>query len=227
VRLVAPLARAPGLDALADWERRPVWPGVASGPDLRDHRDAFERVVGREPPGPPLADGPLRRAAAAILAYRVFPAWLLTPVLRRAPLEAGDTVGAVYHPLGPRLGGIFFASRVARRFDGVSDDGRAWEVGFTYRTLEGHPELGEETFSVEKDLATGEVQVALRSWSRPGLMLSRALRPIVRLLQVRGTEAALTALARSARGDDRRFTAGPPLRRRLRHARAGPSAARP
>ena len=49
-----------------------------------------------------------------------------------------------------------------KRIDGV------WHTGFKYRTLTGHPELGEETFSVEKDLATGSVVAALRSWSRAG-----------------------------------------------------------
>lgn len=216
MRLVPPLAPLPGPDALADWEHRPVAPDVARGPRPHDHRDAFERVVGREPPGDPLPDGPLRRAAASILAYRVFPAWLLTPLLRRVPLEVGETVGAVYHPLGPRAGGILFASRVVRAFDEPTADGRAWRVGFTYQTLEGHPELGEETFSAEKDLTTGEVLVALRSWSRPGLAIGRALRPLVRLLQVRANDAALVALARAARGNDARVEAGPPRRRRRR-----------
>lgn len=200
MRLVLPFARRPDLSDLAAWEKLPFAPGVECGPIAGDHDEAFERVVGREAPGPPAADGPLRRAGAAILAYRVFPPWLLTPVVRRAPLEVGDTVGGFYHPLGARLGGVFFASRAVERFDGPTADGRAWRVGFTYRTLATHPELGEETFSAEKDLATGQVLVALRSWSRPGLALSRALTPVTRLLQLRANEAALRALTRVAGG---------------------------
>jgi hypothetical protein len=217
LRLVLPFARRPDLDDLAAWEARPFATGVERGPEAGDHREAFERVVAHEPPGPPIEDGPLRRAGAAILAYTIFPAWLLTPVLGRAPLETGDTIGAFYHPLGARLGGVFFASRAVERFDGPTADGRTWRVGFTYRTLAGHPELGQETFSAEKDLATGEVLVALRSWSRPGHPLSRALTPVGRLLQVRGNDAALTALAKVAGG-----VAGPPRRRRFDFSGAKP-----
>lgn len=210
MRLVLPSSRRPGLADLAAWEGRPFAPGVERGPGPADHRDAFERVIGHEAPGPPAADGPLRRAGAAILAYTIFPARLLTPVLRRAPLALGDTIGAFYHPLGPRLGGVFFASRAVARFDGPDAGGTTWRVGFTYRTLAGHPELGEETFSAEKDQVTGQVLVALRSWSRPGHPLSRALSPVSRLLQVRGNDAALAALARVAGG-----LAWPPRRRRV------------
>lgn len=200
MRLVLPFARRPDLSDLAGWEGLPFAPGTEGGPGPGDHDEAFERVVGREAPGAPAVDGPLRRAGAAILAYRIFPAALLTPVLRRAPLEVGDTVGGFYHPLGPWLGGIFFASRAVDRFDGPTPDGRTWRVGFTYRTLATHPELGEETFSAEKDLATGQVVVAMRSWSRPGNPFSRALAPVARLLQLRANEAALAALARVAGG---------------------------
>lgn len=221
MRLVLPFARRPGLDDLAAWETRPLAPGVERGPDPADHQEAFERVVAHEPPGPPLEDGPMRRAGAAILAYRIWAEWLLTPVLRRAPIETGDTIGAFYHPLGARLGGIFFASRAVERFDGPTAEGHTWRVGFTYRTLAGHPEFGQETFSAEKDLASGQVLVALRSWSRPGQPLSRALAPVARLLQVRANDAALTFLAKVAGG-----LAGQPRRRRLvlssREPNAGP-----
>jgi Domain of unknown function (DUF1990) len=59
----------------------------------------------------------------------------------------------------------------------------------------GHPVLGEETFSVEKDLATGQIRVALRSWSRPGILLARMLAPAMRLVQGHAVRAALDHLA--------------------------------
>ncbi|HZN57082.1 MAG TPA: DUF1990 family protein [Planctomycetota bacterium] len=193
MQIIATLfAGAPRLDG---WEARPFWAGVERGPGPRDRRDTYEREVAFESPGPPEPEGPFRRLAAEILAYRIFPARWISPVLRRAPVETGDTVGILYHA-GPGVD-FFFAARVVKRFD--ERDGSAWKAGFTYRTLRGHPELGEETFAVEKDLATGKISVALRSWSRPGTLLARIFAPIVRIAQVRASHAALGQLAAMAR----------------------------
>jgi uncharacterized protein (UPF0548 family) len=125
----------------------------------------------------------------------VFPPGLVTGVLRRDSVATGDTVGIHYHLL-PGIG-LFFAARVIERFD--AEDGALWCTGFTYRTLQGHPELGEETFSVEKRLADGRVVAALRSWSRPGTLLAKLGAPIMRRLQVRASHAALAHLERVAR----------------------------
>jgi len=185
--------RSPPLDT---WEPRSWSPGVEQGPQLSDRRDSYERVVARETPGDPEPGGPFRRVADSILAYRIFPPWLLTPVLRRSPVQIGDTVGGQYH--GFRIVDVFFASRVVERFDEPKGD--LWRTGFTYRTLEGHPELGEETFSVEKKRATGEVIAALRSWSRPGLWWTQVASPITRYVQVHASRAALDYLESVARG---------------------------
>ncbi len=179
---------------LARWEGRALWPGVEDGPRPGDARDCFRREVAREPPGQPVAGGPFERVAAAILRYEVFPPRLVEAVLRRAPLEPGDTVGIRYK--GLRVVDLFFAARVADRFRRVED--RLLREGFTYRTLVGHPELGEETFSAWKELATGRVGVELRSWSRPGTRLARLGAPIVRRLQIHAGHAALDHLARVA-----------------------------
>jgi uncharacterized protein (UPF0548 family) len=176
------------------WSGRDAWPAAERGDRRGAKHDVYERVVAHEPPGEPLLDGPFRRAAAAILRFEVFPPERLVGVIERAPVELGDVVGAAYRfALGVR---IFFASRVVERFDGASEG--LHRVGFTYRTLEGHPELGEETFSVEKDLASGRVTVALRAWSRPGTALARVGAPIVRRIQVSASQAALDHLERIA-----------------------------
>lgn len=188
-------ARRPSPSELEPWERRALEPEVAAGPGPHDHEDAHERDAGQERPGPPEPDGPHRRAAAAILAYDVFPPAMLAPLLRRTPVQVGDTVGARYHVV-PGLD-LLFASRVVEVFDGPA--GGTWRTGFTYRTLPGHAELGEETFSVEKELATGRVRVALRAWSRPRGALTRAFAPLARLLQLRAGRAAAERLARLAR----------------------------
>jgi uncharacterized protein (UPF0548 family) len=181
---------------LARWEERPFWPEAERGPDDRCRRDRFRREVGREAPGAPAADGPFRRAAEAILRYQVFPPSLIRPVLRRSPVEVGDTVGILYRAAGPLR--LFFAARVIDRFE-RAEDGVA-RAGFTYRTLVGHPELGEETFAVDKDLATGVVSVELASWSRPGTRLARIGAPLMRRLQVSANRRALVHLELTASG---------------------------
>ena len=180
---------------LARWERLPFWPDIAAGPGGGDARDCLRRDVAVEPPGAPVAGGPFERVAAAILRYEVFPPALVEGVLRRAPVERGDTVGIRYK--GFRVVHLFFAARVVDRFRG--DAGGVLREGFTYRTLVGHPELGEETFCAEKLLLTGQVSVELRSWSRPGTRLARLAAPVVRRLQIAAGRAALDHLAGVAR----------------------------
>jgi uncharacterized protein (UPF0548 family) len=180
-----------GAPDLAKWEARPIWPAIAEGPRERDPRDRHRRDVAVEPPGEPVPRGPFERAAAAIMRFDVFPPRVITGVLRRTPVDIGDTVGARYR--GFRVFDVFFAARVIATFRGAL--GELHRAGFTYQTLVGHPELGEETFCVEKHLPTGRVSVELSSWSRPAILVSRALSPLVRRLQLRGGRSALDHLA--------------------------------
>lgn len=167
---------------LAHWEARSVPASVERGPSEGDAHDDSAAVLARG------AD--FRRVADAVLRYDVFPPTHLDRVVRREPVDVGDTVGASYRLLpGVRL---FFASRVVARFD---DGVRA---GFTYRTLDGHPECGEETFSAERDPSTGEVRVALRAWSRPGTFATRLLPRLARRMQLGASRAALRHLATRA-----------------------------
>jgi uncharacterized protein (UPF0548 family) len=117
-------------------------------------------------------------------------------VLRRTPVEVGDTVGILYH--APGVAELFFGARVIAIYDETiasENGGAVWRSGFTYRTLDGHPELGEETFGVDKNVDTGAIRIFLQSWSRPGTLLARAFAPIVRKLQVHASYAALDHLA--------------------------------
>src|SRR5579862_3284079 len=91
--LMRPLGHRPDLGR---WEQRPLWPGVEQRPVTGARVDAYEREAPREAPGEPAPDGPHRRAAAAILRYEIFPPALVTGVLRREPVEVGDTVGICY-----------------------------------------------------------------------------------------------------------------------------------
>jgi uncharacterized protein (UPF0548 family) len=154
---------------LSVWARRDFPPAVLASQRPTDDRDRHARTVAREPPGDPLPRGPFRRVAAAIGEYRIFSPRLITPVLARTPVAVGDTVGLTYRLLpGLRM---FVACRVIDLFDGPTATG--WRAGFSYRTLAGHAELGEETFAVEKVRTTGEVTASLTAWSRPGHWLTR------------------------------------------------------
>lgn len=166
---------------------------ILEGPRPSDDRDRYARVVARESPGEPLPDGPFRRVASAILDYRVFPPWLITRVMERTPVQVGDTVGLTYRLLpGLRM---FVASRVTDVFSEPS------RVGFTYRTLAGHAELGEETFAVDKNRETGEVTASLTAWSRPGHWLTRIGYPYARWCQRHASRAALDHLEAIAKVD--------------------------
>lgn len=180
------------------WESRPLSAGVEAGPRGNDNRDNHERVVGHETPGPPEDHGIARRLLGAILRFDVFPPRMLTGVLRRSPIECGDTVAIRYRFL---LGlDLFFAARVIERFEETT--ATHWRAGFTYRTIDGHPECGEETFVVEKELTTGAVTVALRSWSRPGSFLAWLLYPMVRRWQLHAGRAALDHLQGMAESNE-------------------------
>src|SRR5262245_12655194 len=185
---------------LAVWEEQSFSPGVEEGPRAHDYRDRHERVVAVERPGAPEPDGPFERVAREILGFRIFPPRLVTPVMRREPVEVGDTVGVCYHLFwGVDL---FFAARVTGRLDETTEGIR--RVGFSYRTLRGHPETGDETFCVEKDLESGRVTAALRSWSRPALLLTRLFAPLTRRFQLHagrsGVEHLAQVAARAVRG---------------------------
>lgn len=172
---------------LAAWEARPVATGISRGAPPSAARDAYRRVIARERPGPPEENGPYAGVARAIAGYRVFPDWLIAPVLRRAPVRPGDTVGIFFRPLR-----LFFAARVSEVIDAP------FLAGFTYQTLQGHPEYGEETFAVEKDPQSGNITASLESWSLPGLPLTRLATPLVRWLQRFASEQALRNLERYA-----------------------------
>jgi Domain of unknown function (DUF1990) len=179
---------------LARLEPLPLTPGVGIGPGPGDRQDSYERVMAQEAPGAPEPAGPFELLAKAILGYEIFPPQLVSGVLRRNPVQVGDTYGICYH-FWPGID-FFFAGRVVAVFREEAEG--VWRAGFTFRTVIGHPELGEETFWVEKDKATGAVRAGLRSWSRPGTWWTRLGKPYARRVQVRACHAALDNLQRVA-----------------------------
>ena len=175
---------------LSRWQARPL-------PDHRRpdwaFRDHMSVRLAQEPPGPPLADGPFERVERSIFGYRIFVPVIGLPVLAREPLQLGDTVGLRYRFL-PGLD-IFFASRVIEVFRRQGDPVRS---GFVYRTLPHHPETGEETFQVSKDLESGEVRLTIHAWSHPGMWLAWLILPLGRAIQHRAARHARSFLSQVA-----------------------------
>jgi len=189
--LFRPLRRKPDL---APWLIRETWQSTRPREERLVRENAFTGSVGRESPGEPIPGGLHRALAAVVFSYRAFPESLVTPNLLRTPLETGDTVGTQYH-LFPGID-LFFASRVLETFDAPQDG--IWRTGFTYTTIVEHPVMGSETFSVEKNLATGEINVALRSWSQPITRFARCFATPCRILQARAGRAAVVRLRKMA-----------------------------
>jgi uncharacterized protein (UPF0548 family) len=66
--------------------------------------------------------------------------------------------------------------------------------GFAYGTLPGHPESGEEFFSVRYDPATGAVYAEVTAFSRHATWWSKAAGPVTALVQRRVTKRYLSAV---------------------------------
>jgi uncharacterized protein (UPF0548 family) len=64
--------------------------------------------------------------------------------------------------------------------------------GFTYGTLRGHPEAGEEEFAVER--RGEELWATVEAFSRPGRWFTRVGAPVAIRLQRRATAAYLSAV---------------------------------
>jgi uncharacterized protein (UPF0548 family) len=79
------------------------------------------------------------------------------------------------------------------RVVGIIDGEDRW--GFAYGTLPGHPEQGEECFTVSLS-ADGLVRFEITAFSRPGDSLTRFSGPVGRAIQRRGTNGYLAALRR-------------------------------
>lgn len=89
-----------------------------------------------------------------------------------------------------RLGLGALAVEAPVRVVGVTDEpGRR---GFAYGTLPGHPESGEESFHVVRDMR-GDVRVEIRAFSRPASRLVRAAGPLGRAVQLLITRRYLRA----------------------------------
>lgn len=114
------------------------------------------------------------QAGAQILAYQMQRG---TGVFDRAttPIAEPGTELTVRLGLGPL--GVTAPCRVVYVLDEPN------RRGFAYGTLPGHPESGEELFSVEYDPTDESVFGVVAAFSRPGVWYTRLGGPVVRLIQ--------------------------------------------
>jgi uncharacterized protein (UPF0548 family) len=152
-----------------------------------DGRDAMTREAGwnvddyRQPlpperPGPPAPGGTWERARELMLDYEFADPGIVRAVYAPdSPLEGRDML------LEARFLGLRF--RFGVRVEGVVDetceaDGRTIRVwGWSYRTLQGHLEMGQMDYEVWKWLDSGEVEFRIHVVSRP----ARIPNPVIRL----------------------------------------------
>lgn len=103
-------------------------------------------------------------------------------------VQATTQTAAVGTELVVRIGPIPAPCRVVYVLD------EADRQGFAYGTLAGHPESGEELFSVRYDPATDSVHAEVVAFSRPATWWSRLGGPVTRLLQRVVTRRYLTGI---------------------------------
>jgi uncharacterized protein (UPF0548 family) len=87
------------------------------------------------------------------------------------------------------------------------------ERGYAYGTLPGHPESGEERFTVRLTDA-GDVVVTIRVFSRLATPAARLVPPVARFVQGLATRRYLSSLRRAATADAIRSTRSPGTGRR-------------
>ena len=120
------------------------------------------------------------RAVEALRSWKMFDLGWVSVCWSDAKIEVGTTVAVLARHFG------FWSlhpSRIVFLVD--EDDGRMRRSGFAYGTLRGHGEQGEETFIIERRHADDSVWYELRSFSKPGQLLTALGYPITRMLQRR------------------------------------------
>ncbi|GLY99988.1 DUF1990 domain-containing protein [Actinoplanes sp. NBRC 103695] len=133
-----------------------------------------------------LGNGPdvFERAAAALFDWRMHRRAGLTVVSAHGPAAPGVVVvlGAGWGPLRLTIPCrvVYTVDEPARR-------------GFAYGTLPGHPERGEEAFTVALT-ENGEVRFRIRAFSRPASLVARAGGPFTRKVQEYVTDRYLRAM---------------------------------
>ena len=138
------------------------------------------------------------RSKAALRSWTMFDlGWVrLRPV--GVPLEVGRQVCVMARSLGVVA---VNACRIVQTFDEVSaPGGPPHRFGFTYGTLPGHVERGEERFVVTWDPTSDEVWYDILAYSQPQHLLARLGKPWVRRQQARFARDSMAAMVAAVTG---------------------------
>jgi uncharacterized protein (UPF0548 family) len=140
------------------------------------HIDDYTQPLPPEPPGPPIPGGSFEVAQRLMEDYEFADPAIVravyatdSPLAHRDMLLEGRFWGLRFH-FGVRVGGLIDEE--------LATDGRPlrrW--GWSYRTLQGHLEMGQMDYEVRKWLDTGEVEFRIHAFSRPAHIPN----PVIRL----------------------------------------------
>ncbi len=136
------------------------------------------------------------RACAALRAWRMFDLGWVDVGDREAPIEPGTCVAVL-----ARFAGVW-SMNACRIVQVLEPRGGVERFGFSYGTLPGHVERGEERFTIELDARTGDVTYDILAFSRPHPLWARAATPFIRRLQRRFARDSISAMRRHTAGDE-------------------------
>lgn len=138
-------------------------------------------------------------AKTAIRKWVIFPSDLVSTVRLSDEVVSGTVLAVVCHTAGVW---VVCPTRIISVTDGYADG--AHRFGFTYGTLPGHVESGEERFQVEWDETTGSVTYHIEAVSRPNHPLCWLSYPYARLMQRRFRERSGAAISKFVENNVRR-----------------------
>jgi uncharacterized protein (UPF0548 family) len=158
--------------------------GLNFDPDRHEHVttengwkiDDYLQPLPPEPPGPPVPGGSFEVAQRLMADYAFADPAIVraiyaedSPLERRDMLLEGRFYGLRFH-FGVRVGGLVDEE--------LATDGRpARRWGWSYRTLQGHLEMGQMDYEVRKWLDSGQVEFRIHAFSRPAHIPN----PVIRL----------------------------------------------
>ena len=119
-------------------------------------------------------------AKSAIKEWVMFPSELVSMVRRESEIQVGTTVAVLFRGLGIET---INPARIASVTDEAVDN--VHRFGFTYVTLPGHVECGEELFCVQWDRGSDKVTYELVAISKPIHILARLGYFYSRMMQAR------------------------------------------
>lgn len=128
-------------------------------------------------------------ARAALTEWEHFPLPMARVFPDSAPIAPGAVVAVLFRA------GPVWSLNACRIIDVIDDlDELRERFGFSYGTLAGHIDHGEERFLVERELSDDSVWYELRCFSRPQHPLAQLARPFVRFQQSRFRRLSAAAL---------------------------------